>query len=281
MTSADRVAVVGTGLIRTSVAMAAGRVGDAVRGFDTDADALARAAERSGLTPSGTLEECVAGATVVVVSTPIPAARRRGRGASIGAGRGRHRCGQREVARRVRAPRGRGCRRPVPLRRRPPDGRIGALGARSRVCIRPRRHRVGARRRRRRAGARARGGVRREDRCPAGPSRRRAARPARRDGQPPCRSPRPRSWSRRPRRRANPSCCSRRGFRDLTRLAASSAPVERHPRRERRRDQARDLPVRGAAHSAPRDGRGRRRRRGRAGVRRGEGRACRLRPSRR
>ena len=26
------------------------------------------------------------------------------------------------------------------------------------------------------------------------------------------------------------------GFRDLTRLAASSAPVERHPRRERRRD---------------------------------------------
>ena len=73
MTSADRVAVVGTGLIGTSVAMAAERVGDAVRGFDTDADALARAAERSGLTPSGTLEECVAGATVVVVSTPIPA----------------------------------------------------------------------------------------------------------------------------------------------------------------------------------------------------------------
>ena len=64
MTSADRVAVVGTGLIGTSVAMAAERVGDAVRGFDTDADALARAAERSGLTPSGTLGECVAGATV-------------------------------------------------------------------------------------------------------------------------------------------------------------------------------------------------------------------------
>jgi prephenate dehydrogenase len=73
MTSADRVAVVGTGLIGTSIAMAAERVGDAVRGFDTDADALARAAERSGLTPAGTLGECVAGATVVVVSTPIPA----------------------------------------------------------------------------------------------------------------------------------------------------------------------------------------------------------------
>ena len=55
MTSADRVAVVGTGLIGTSIAMAAERVGDAVRGFDTDAGALARAAERSGLAPAATL----------------------------------------------------------------------------------------------------------------------------------------------------------------------------------------------------------------------------------
>lgn len=73
MTSADRVAVLGTGLIGTSIAMAAERVGDAVRGFDTDAGVLARAAERSGLAPAATLEECVAGATVTVVSTPIPA----------------------------------------------------------------------------------------------------------------------------------------------------------------------------------------------------------------
>jgi prephenate dehydrogenase len=73
MTSADRVAVLGTGLIGTSIAMAAERVGDAVRGFDTDAGALARATERSGLAPAATLEECVAGATVTVVSTPIPA----------------------------------------------------------------------------------------------------------------------------------------------------------------------------------------------------------------
>ncbi len=74
MTSAERVAVVGTGLIGTSIAMAAERVGDAVRGFDTDPDALAGAADRSGLAPATSLEECVAGATVVVVSTPIPAA---------------------------------------------------------------------------------------------------------------------------------------------------------------------------------------------------------------
>jgi prephenate dehydrogenase len=73
MTSAERVAVIGTGLIGTSIAMAAERVGDAVRGFDIDADALRRAAERSGLAPAATIQECVAGATVVVVSTPIPA----------------------------------------------------------------------------------------------------------------------------------------------------------------------------------------------------------------
>ena len=73
MTSAERVAVVGTGLIGTSIAMAAVRAGEAVRGFDADPGALARAAERSGLTPSASLEECVAGATLVFVCTPIPA----------------------------------------------------------------------------------------------------------------------------------------------------------------------------------------------------------------
>jgi len=72
MTSAERVAVVGTGLIGTSIAMASVRAGETVRGFDADPDALARAAERSGLTPSATLEESVAGATLVFVCTPIP-----------------------------------------------------------------------------------------------------------------------------------------------------------------------------------------------------------------
>jgi len=73
MTSVERVAVVGTGLIGTSIAMAAVRAGETVRGFDTDPESLARAAERSGLAPSSTLEGCVAGATVVFVCTPIPA----------------------------------------------------------------------------------------------------------------------------------------------------------------------------------------------------------------
>ncbi len=72
MTSAERVAVIGTGLIGTSIAMAAIRAGDAVRGFDTDPDALGRAAARSGLTPAAGLEDCVRGATLVFVCTPIP-----------------------------------------------------------------------------------------------------------------------------------------------------------------------------------------------------------------
>ena len=72
MTSAERVAVVGTGLIGTSIAMAAIRAGEAVRGFDIDRNALASAAERSGLVPADTVEECVAGATLVFVCTPIP-----------------------------------------------------------------------------------------------------------------------------------------------------------------------------------------------------------------
>ena len=72
MTSAERVAVVGTGLMGTSIAMAAVRAGDAVRGFDADADTLALAAERSGLVPAPSVRECVQGATIVFVCTPIP-----------------------------------------------------------------------------------------------------------------------------------------------------------------------------------------------------------------
>ncbi len=73
MTSADRVAVVGTGLIGTSIAMAAGRSGDQVRGFDADPAVLAAAAERSGLSPAPDVERCVAGATLVFVCAPVPA----------------------------------------------------------------------------------------------------------------------------------------------------------------------------------------------------------------
>lgn len=73
MTSTDRVAVVGTGLIGTSIAMAAVRAGDQVRGFDVDPSVLAAAAERSGLSAAPSLEECARGATLVFVCTPIPA----------------------------------------------------------------------------------------------------------------------------------------------------------------------------------------------------------------
>jgi 3-hydroxyisobutyrate dehydrogenase-like beta-hydroxyacid dehydrogenase len=67
MTSAERVAVVGTGLIGTSIAMAAIRAGEAVRGFDIGPQVLGEAAERSGLAPAATREACIAGATLVFV----------------------------------------------------------------------------------------------------------------------------------------------------------------------------------------------------------------------
>ena len=73
MTSAERVAVVGTGLMGTSIAMAAARAGDQVRGFDADEGALAVAAQRSSLTAASSLEACVEGATLVFVCTPVPA----------------------------------------------------------------------------------------------------------------------------------------------------------------------------------------------------------------
>ena len=68
-----RVTVLGTGLMGTSVAMAAARAGGEVSGWDLDAGVAARAAARSGLTTAPSLEEAVDGADLVVVCTPIPA----------------------------------------------------------------------------------------------------------------------------------------------------------------------------------------------------------------
>ncbi|MGZ4132431.1 MAG: prephenate dehydrogenase/arogenate dehydrogenase family protein, partial [Actinomycetota bacterium] len=72
-TSADRIAVVGTGLIGTSIAMAASRIGGSVTGWDLDPAMSARAAERASLRAEPTLEAAVADARIVVVCAPIPA----------------------------------------------------------------------------------------------------------------------------------------------------------------------------------------------------------------
>ena len=68
----ERIAVIGTGLIGTSIAMAATRVGCLVSGWDPDAHAAARAAERTDLQIAPTFEEAVHGAEIVVVCAPIP-----------------------------------------------------------------------------------------------------------------------------------------------------------------------------------------------------------------
>ncbi len=71
MTS-ERVAVLGTGLIGTSVAMAAIRSGDQAAGWDPDAGTLERACERAaGLRPAGSLSDAVADATLVLVCAPV------------------------------------------------------------------------------------------------------------------------------------------------------------------------------------------------------------------
>ena len=71
-TTEFQVAVIGTGLIGTSVALAAGRVGCRVRGWDVDPEQAARAATSDGPERAGSLEEAVDGADVVVVAAPLP-----------------------------------------------------------------------------------------------------------------------------------------------------------------------------------------------------------------
>ena len=56
-TPTDRLAVIGTGLIGTSVALAAGRVGCAVSGWDLDEETAMRSAARGGFTASTALAE--------------------------------------------------------------------------------------------------------------------------------------------------------------------------------------------------------------------------------
>jgi prephenate dehydrogenase len=67
-------AVVGTGLVGTSVALAAARTGTSSRGFDTDDGVLERAAARGAITAASSLGEAVAGAELVVVAVPVGAA---------------------------------------------------------------------------------------------------------------------------------------------------------------------------------------------------------------
>ena len=70
MTS-TRLAILGTGLIGTSIAMAAIRAGDAATGWDPDAGHAERAGERGGFPAASSLEEAVRDADIVIVASPI------------------------------------------------------------------------------------------------------------------------------------------------------------------------------------------------------------------
>ena len=67
----ERLAIVGTGLVGTSVALAAGRAGTRSRGFDADPGVLERASARGALEPASSLAEAVADAELVVVAVPV------------------------------------------------------------------------------------------------------------------------------------------------------------------------------------------------------------------
>lgn len=66
-----RVAVLGCGLMGTSVALAASRNGDEVSGWDPDTDVLERSAKRAGFSGAASLAEAVSDAELVVVCVPI------------------------------------------------------------------------------------------------------------------------------------------------------------------------------------------------------------------
>ncbi|HEY7420532.1 MAG TPA: prephenate dehydrogenase/arogenate dehydrogenase family protein [Gaiellaceae bacterium] len=67
----EHLAVVGTGLIGTSVALAAGRAGTRCLGFDTDPGVLQHAASRGAFEAAASLADAVAGAELVVVAVPV------------------------------------------------------------------------------------------------------------------------------------------------------------------------------------------------------------------
>ena len=70
----QRLAVLGTGLIGTSVALAAGRAGTRTRGFDPDSGVLQRSAARGAIEPAPSLAEAVEDAEIVVVAVPVGSA---------------------------------------------------------------------------------------------------------------------------------------------------------------------------------------------------------------
>src|SRR4051794_37054552 len=68
-----RVGVIGSGLMGTSIALAAARVGCHVTTWDLDTERAALAAGRGGFASAPTMGEAVHDADIVVVATPIPA----------------------------------------------------------------------------------------------------------------------------------------------------------------------------------------------------------------
>jgi prephenate dehydrogenase len=70
----EQLAVVGTGLVGTSIALAARRSGAGCRGFDADKATLDRAAALGSFAAAGSVAEAIADAELVVVAVPVGSA---------------------------------------------------------------------------------------------------------------------------------------------------------------------------------------------------------------
>ena len=73
-TGLERIAVIGTGLVGTSVALAARRAGVRCAGFDTDGSVLAEASALGAVAATASLEAALDGAELVVVAVPAGSA---------------------------------------------------------------------------------------------------------------------------------------------------------------------------------------------------------------
>jgi prephenate dehydrogenase len=70
----ERLAIIGTGLVGTSVALAARRAGVACAGFDVDSDVLAEASGLGAVRSAASPEAAIADAELVVVAVPVGSA---------------------------------------------------------------------------------------------------------------------------------------------------------------------------------------------------------------
>ena len=230
----ERLAIIGTGLLGTSVGLAAARAGVAsIAAFDADSSRLRQAATRAALQARSSVEEAVRDAQLVVVAVPVGSAVATIRDVLDGCA-GRCDCHRRrldqahargDVRRSAIRPRASRCRR----RDEWPGSRDGGVVRRRHLVPHSRRER------RLRSGRRPRT-ARDRARSATGSSRCRRARPAARPDEPPAARARERAHARRGWRGRGSGVGRCLVSRDDEGRRRQHVGVDRHLPRERRPD---------------------------------------------